>query len=177
MLRDILSENRETVLQSWFNLIIETYPEDGRKFFRGGKDRFANPVGTTIRAAMEEIFDNVVESAEPEKSLKSLDSIIRIRSVQEFRPSEAVSFVLKLKQLIRNCAAEKSPGSDCETQLSKMDSYIDNLTLLAFDIYSQNRERMHEARVNEIKRRSGKLFERLNWSIDAPADGEENTDK
>ena len=91
--------------------------------------------------------------------LRALDGIIRIRSVQEFTASEAVSFVFDLRPVIRQVVDAELPGSDTLGELASLDSRIDRVALLAFEKYVACREKLHEIRNNEIKNRMAKLLQ------------------
>ncbi len=55
-LEDLLKQKAEPIRKRWLGLIIETYPADSQRFLREQKDRFANPVGTTLSRAVEALY-------------------------------------------------------------------------------------------------------------------------
>jgi len=125
------------------------------------KDPFANPVGSTILEGIEGLYDELMKEGGFTKASFFLENITRVRAVQDFSPSAAIAFVPFLKKLIR----DELPGDTGENHLLEdlwgFDSRIDQLTLLAFDIYMACREKLYEIRVNEIKNRSARVLERL----------------
>ena len=154
---NLLSEKKSKIIKKWRNAVIKSYPEDGQGFLKREKSQFANPVGLTISTEIETLYDEIISGDNMEKISSCLDSIIRIRAVQDFKPSQAVAFVLQLKQIIK-----EELGNDHSDEMRILDNRIDEVTLLAFDIYSACRQKISEIRVNEVKSQVGKLLERAN---------------
>jgi hypothetical protein len=160
-LESLLVERKSAILDEWFNSILATYPAETASFLKRKKDRFANPVGSTILAAMQGLLDEILGGGcNPDNISKYLDNIIRIRAVQDFAPSSAVSFVFALKRVIREELAREPQDAALAEELLAFEGRIDQLSLLAFDVYSQCREKIYEIRVNEIKSASATLFRR-----------------
>lgn len=162
-LADFLSEKRSVLLDKWLDATVNTYPQDTAKFLKSQKDEFRNPVGHTLEASLCGVFDEMLSVLEgsfsAEKFGPHLDNIIRIRAVQDFRPSEAVSFLFLLKDIVR----KEAESSEVEPEgLSQIDSVVDRIVLLAFDIYSSCRERLFEVKTNELRRLTFRLLERAN---------------
>ena len=156
-MEDFLKRKRAAILERWFELILKTYPVDAADFLRNRRDRFDNPVGFTISREIGNIYDEFIQDMNSEKLCASLDNILKIRSVQDFSPSSAVSIIYALKEAIREEYNDHSLD-----KLLEIESRIDELSLLAFDVYMKCRERIFEIRINEIKKGSFKLFERIN---------------
>ncbi len=167
-LENLLSDKRSTIIKKWRDLIIGTYPTDTQRFLKKEKDRFANPVGQTIAKDLELLYDEVVKGEDTDKISSCLDNIIRIRAVQDFKPSQAIGFVLQLKRLIRDELEEKGLGNGVISEIETLEEGIDNLALSAFDIYSQCRQKLYELRINETKNQVEKLLKRANLTIEIP---------
>ena len=159
----LLAEKKSKIIKKWRDAIIQSYPEDSQGFLKREKSQFANPVGLIISKEIETLYDEIIKGDNTEKISSCLDSIIRIRAVQDFKPSRAVAFVLQLKQIIKE---ELGNGHSDEMQL--LDNRIDDVTLLAFDVYSACRQKISEIRVNEVKNQVGKLLERANLISEIP---------
>ena len=172
-LMSFLEQNREAVLAKWFESIVKTYPKQTAQFLTNQRDRFRNPVGYAIDSAIGPLFDQVISTMNAEELSSALDGIVRIRSVQDFTPSQAIAFVFQLKSLVREVLAEKASmaefeGSNGESdQLADLDSRIDRVAMIAFDKYMECREKLFEIRTNEIRNQSGRLLERINLRSDA----------
>jgi len=155
-------EKKPAIVKRWLDVLVETYPEDSRVFFKKETDQFANPVGFTFSKELESLVEYVVRGNLGEEASKGLDRIIRIRAVQDFSPSEAVKFVFQLKGIIRDVLGKRGSLEGFAGELELVDKNIDKAGLLAFDIYSMCRERIYELRVGEVRREVGRLLERAN---------------
>lgn len=163
-LREFLSEKRAAIREKWFDSILASYPADTSNFLKSHKDKFTNPVGSAIAGAVDGILGELIEGgrlpAEAGAAPGYLDDIIRIRAVQGFTASEAVSFVLALKKIIR---AEVGGGKEAGGLLGEMpglEDRIDALALLSFDIYMRCREKVYDLKANELRQRTFRLLQR-----------------
>jgi len=163
-LENLLAQKRREILKAWFNLVIKSYPEDTAAFFKQNKDHFANPVGSTIKRGLEAILKELFKETDhaPETLRPIMDPIIRIRAVQDFKPSEAVSFIFSLKPVIREMAHKAFGDENVEQELHVLDSKIDSLGLMGFDIYMMCREKIYDLKANEFRNRTYRAFERAN---------------
>ena len=156
MLDRKIAERRDEILERWIESIIGGYPEETAEFLRSKKDRFANPVGAGLREGLVELLDGVFRGIEPDELTSALDRVIRVRAVQDFEPSAAVSFVFDLKDLLREFAGEGADGS-----LEVLDQRIERLGMCAFDVYMRCREEMWKIRAREIRNQSVGIMERV----------------
>jgi hypothetical protein len=161
-LGDFLSQKRQAILTLWFDTIVETYPPETAKFLRSQKNKFANPVGSTILQGIEGVFDALIEGGEPQKVSPFLDNIIRIRAVQDFTASQAVSFIFSLKTTIRDSLGAEIAAQGLTGDLLLLESRIDDLALMTFDIYMKCREKIYDLKANEARKMTFRLIERLN---------------
>ncbi len=165
MLRDLLSRKRSSIVEKWFDLLLETYPEDTSKFLRREKDPFANPVRNTILQGIEGLCDEILKEDESPEALNAfLDKIIRIRAVQDFSPSQALAFVFFLKTVIRDVLGKEIRENHLHEPLLLLESRIDEMALRAFDVYMGCREEIYELRVGEVKRQREAAFRMLERS-------------
>jgi hypothetical protein len=153
-----LKDNKQNIVNQWFSAVIDTYPKESAKFFKSNTDPFANPVGNTIKRNLDLLFDQVIKPQMDASAAKeALDPIIRIRAVQEFTPAHALSFILRIKQII----AKEIPSrrKDKETSfLPVIDAHVDELMLMAFDIYTACKHQIYSLRINEAKQRVRQLL-------------------
>jgi hypothetical protein len=148
---DLLLQNEAGILERWFDLILETYPADTAVLMRKEKDRFANPVGSTILREIEVLFKNLCEGSRDEKYQGSLDAILKIRSVQDFSPSKAVGFIFLLKRAIGETLKNEIYKEPFIDEWMKLQSGIDELALQAFDIYMDCREKICGIRIDQAR--------------------------
>ena len=168
-LDSLLAEKKTRIVRKWIDLIFENYPDESQRFFKKEKNRFANPVGQTVSREAGILFDELIKDAmSPENVTAGLDNIIRIRAVQDLKPSHAIGFMLRLKGLVREELEEKALSNGLSSELRELENRIDEAALLAFDIYSQCRQKIYELRVNEFKRQVGRLLKRANLVCEIP---------
>jgi len=163
-LEKILEEKKSTILERWFELILETYPADTRQFLKRNKNRFSNPVAHEVSRGIEGILDQIIRGGNSDEISPFLDKVIRIRAVQDFAPSQALGFIFELKTLVREELAGIIDDSHNSADLSRLERRIDKLGLLSLDLYMKCREKLYELRVNEVKKRVGRLIERANMT-------------
>ncbi len=159
MIDRVIAEHRDEILERWIDGIVEGYPEETAKFLRSKSDRFANPVGAGIREGLAEVLDGIIRGVEPGELSSALDRVIRVRAVQEFAPSAAVSFVFDLKGLLREIVGDTNVEAD--GSLESIDQRIELLGMCAFDVYMSCREQMWAIRAQEIRNQSVGIMERV----------------
>jgi hypothetical protein len=146
MIQDLLKKNKAAILEKWFHFILETYPANTATMMRKDKNQFTNPVGSTLSQEIEVIFKNLCEGSQDEKCQAALDSILKIRSVQDFSPSKAVGFIFLLKKAIGETLKNEVCKESVMDEWLKFQWRIDDLALQAFDIYMDCREKICEIR-------------------------------
>ena len=167
---NLLKQKASHIQKRWLNLIIDTYPADSQRFLREQKDRFANPVGTTITRAVESLYRELLQEMDPEKVTASLDEIVRIRAVQDFTPARAMSFLFQLKKVLREELQQeiKESTAACE-ELLALESRVDEMALRGFDLYMNCREKVYEIRAKEAKNHVSRLLQRAGLLSEIPS--------
>jgi hypothetical protein len=168
-LNTFFKEKKSAFLKRWFNLIVETYPDETTRFLKYQKDRFANPVGYALTQSLDRLYEEVVSGVDPERAAPALDQIIRIRAIQNFSPSQAVAFVFFLKTVIREALEEEIRQSGIKEELLVIETRIDQLALLAFDQYMGCREKLYDLKANELRRQTYRLLQRAKIIGEPPA--------
>ena len=133
-------------------------------------------MGYAIGQSIGAIYDQIVSAMNRDELLHALDGIIRIRSVQEFSPSEAVAFVFQLKAVIRDVMDEQLRGSEKWDDLADLEARVDRVALLAFEKYMECREKLHEIRNKQSESRTTRLREEANVKSAVPQHKEEPID-
>jgi hypothetical protein len=167
MIQDLLKENKAAILERWFHLILETYPANTAAMMRKDKNQFTNPVGSTLSREINVLFKNLCEGSQNETCQSSLDSILKIRSVQDFSPSKAVKFIFMLKKAIGETLKNEICKESVMDEWLEFQSRIDDLALQAFDIYMDCREKICEIRINQAraeKEMAFRMMERMSTS-------------
>ncbi len=157
-LPSLLLDKEAAILKRWVDLVIDTYPAETARLFKQSKDRFANPVGYSISTEMQAIYDGLVRGSDTGDLYKSLENVVRLRAVQDFCPSEAVSFIFLLKKAVREQLGDAVIGGAFVKELAEFEYRIDKVALMTFDIYMQSLLKIKEIQVNQIKAEKDRLL-------------------
>ena len=154
----LLTHKRATLTQRWTDAVLNTYPADSARFMRRQKDAFANPGGHLVRQCIEALVDALEQGVEVAKVDAALEGLLKLRTLQDFTPAQAVQFVFIAKTILRE---ELSlPAGDPSWE--RWDTRIDALALVAFDVYMRCREKVYEVRYNQLKKLNHVMLERAN---------------
>lgn len=159
-LKSLMQDRKEAILDRWLNETMATYASDTSNFLNKERNPFANPVGNALRTGSRGILDCLIDGMEADEICRRLDEIIKIRAIQDFTPSRAVSFVFLLRKAIRD-EIEEDERTRHSADLERIDTDIDQIALFAFDIYSRCREQVSELRINEVKRSVAAVMQRF----------------
>ncbi|MBE9580105.1 MAG: RsbRD N-terminal domain-containing protein [Proteobacteria bacterium] len=179
-LKNLLLQKRSRIVKKWRDVILQTYHEQSQGFLKK-KDSFGNPVGCTISEGIESLYDALLEDSEDsgsDKISEALDSIMKVRAIQDFSPSRAVGFVFGLKKVIREELGNEILQNGSHEEWAAFDARIDGLGLLGFDIYANCRQKISDIRVNEVRTRSYRLLQMAGLSYDlSEHEGDPNGEK
>ncbi len=159
-LEKILALKKSAITKKWFDLAAQTYASDTADFLKNKKDQFANPVGSTMLTGLKGLLDQLIQGMDPQTLASHLDPIIRIRAAQNFTPAQATAFILSLKKVLRENLTKELRDGSIAAELIAFESKIDQLCLMAFDIYMQCREKIYQISANETRNRTFRAFER-----------------
>lgn len=165
--RDLLSRKKSALLERWFDIVLETYPSDSSGFLKNKKRQFANPVGYTISQGLEHLLDELLQEREMdlEKVSSVLDSIIRIRAVQDVTPSQALAFVFRLKKVLR-----EEGGTAPSEEIEALESRIDAIALISFDLFMKCREKIYDLKANELRNMTFRLLQKAKLVCEIPGE-------
>ena len=166
-LKKMLAEKRAGIVSKWFHSLCQEYPDKTMDHLKSNKSQFANPVGHNLHQGLNGIFDQVLEDVDAEEFRLNLDKIVRIKAVQDFSPSQAVAFIFILKKLIKEELHSKLGKEVTYKDLAVIEQRIDNISLVAFDVYTQCREAIYQLRIDEVKKRCS-ILERVNLLNQGP---------
>ena len=166
--RDLLSEKKSSILERWFDIVLEAYRSEASGFFKKGKRQFANPVGYTLSQGLESVLDELLREQEldVDKISPALDSIIRIRAVQDLTPSQALVFIFRLKKILRE-EIERAGFAHSE-EIEVLESRIDVIALISFDLYIKCREKIYDLKANELRNMTFRLLQKANLVCEIP---------
>ncbi len=166
---ELLRKQQSSILGAWVDFIIGTYPAETQSFLQKQKDSFANPVGTTLSAELERVFTEFHEGPREKNLRQPLNKILRIRAVQDFTASQAVSFIFHLKKVIKSQLGETIREHGLSDELAEMESKIDEMALLSFDIYMECREKLYEVKADRAGRQVSRLLQKAGLTCEIPA--------
>jgi hypothetical protein len=161
------------IAQRWLEEALATYAANAAAVFRRVKDPFVNPVGQALRTGTCAALEALVAGRPPQEICSFLDGVIKMRAVQELKPSEALSFIFALKETLRAEWDQRDSGPILSAEWSELESLIDQVALGAFDIYMKYRYQVYELRINEVKRNVARLAERIQRHSSLPRLDEE----
>ena len=153
-LKNLLSRKRGAIVAKWVDRVLDTYPLEVQSLFRRQEDRFANPVGSTIMESLDGLLGELLGKGDYDKIRSLLDGILRIRAIQDFSPSQAVVFLPLLKGVLKEEIGEEVRQHRLHEEWLDLESRIDDCLLLAFDIYMECREKIHQLRIQELRNRA-----------------------
>lgn len=165
---DFLETKKSAILERWFDIVLETYPSDSSSFLRNKKRRFANPVGHTISKGLEDLLEELLQEREMdhEKISSILDGIVRIRAIQDLTPSQALAFVFRLKKVLREALA--GSGTAPVAEIEALESRIDTMALISFDLYVKCREKIYDLKANELRNMTFRLLQKAKLVNEIP---------
>jgi hypothetical protein len=140
--------------------VAKTYAPDTAQFLKRDKDPFTNPVGGYLTEGLAGLFEQLRTGMDREAVRPLLDPIVRVRAVQKFSPSQAVAFILVLKKIVRTHLASDITAGRMREDLLAFEARVDALSLFAFDIYTECREKIYQLKANEEKDKIYKAFKR-----------------
>ena len=168
MVYNKLKQRRENILKKWKEAALANYLNSAFRSPGNENDRFGNPVVYNITRNLEIILDELNDRIHTARTDEALEDIIKIKSLQVEKPSAAVEFMVRLKDII---GKEVGSGSGEEKELPDLYAAIDRLALDGFDYFMKSRETIYDIRTKEIQRRSYKLLQRA--GIGGVASGQE----
>ncbi|MCP4721504.1 MAG: hypothetical protein GY860_18765 [Desulfobacteraceae bacterium] len=151
-IKQTLKKNKSPFLKEWFKATIDTYPKDSARILGKDSNRFDNPVGAVTRESLGDVLDLLADKYTEETLEKALDPVIRIRAVQAFDASDAVSFIFALKKIGENLLED--------SHLRQFDHMVDHIALAGFNKFMKCKEEIFLLKATESKRRIHRAFER-----------------
>jgi hypothetical protein len=137
-------KKRGAILVQWLERTLASYPSQTARFLRNEKDRFRNPVGHTLKEGLATLLEEITGEMDIGKVKPALESIVRLRAVQDFTPAQAMGFVFALREIL--CENLEGGGPPA------WQKRIDEMALLAFELYMRCREEIHEIKARERQR-------------------------
>ena len=141
-----LAEKKRVIAGEWLERVLRTYPENSSRLLRLETDPFRNPVGQTLKEGLSVLVDEILGEMQLARITPALDSIVRMRAVQDFTAGQAVAFVFLLREVVRKHLGEN------KATLELAERRIDHLAVEAFDLFMVCREKMYAIKADALKR-------------------------
>ncbi len=147
---ELIEENREKILDRWIERGLSIFSE------KIGRD---TPIGESLSEGLAMMLDGIEENSK--SFIAAVNQIVRILAVQPLPPSKALSLFLELKTILHDTAPKE--GNKHAMKQADWDAFqtrIEQITLVAFDCYMANREKIYQLKVEESKRQAFMLLRR-----------------
>jgi putative component of toxin-antitoxin plasmid stabilization module len=171
-LAPLLRTQKDTVVETWFDLIVAGYPGLSAVFLKK-QNRFGNPVGMRLHEAAAELYDELLRKELSDQAPGYLGDMMRIRAVQEFSAGEAVGVIFMLKKALRKVFKNELKDPKAAMEMMELCDRVDEMALLAFNSYCSCREQLYEMRVHEVKKRVSGLLRRNKLVVETDQDSPE----
>jgi hypothetical protein len=148
-LQHLLLRKKEAILQGWLCGIFDSYSPETGSFLLDRGDRFANPVGYAISSSAGQLLDALIRGDDPVTLHGHLETIIKIRAVQDFTSSEAVGFMHDLKAVIRSQVMGGATKYGLLDELNELEIKIDYLGYTSAELYTKIKTQIRELALNE----------------------------
>ena len=171
-----LDAHANEITKAWTACFAGEYPEVGGQFIMKEKNAFNNPIGSMASEAFTDVFALISQETMPEMEAlrQKLDSVVRLRAVQAFIPSEGVAFVFPLKAVVRGALKKEiKEGLVTQADLDGFAQRVDQLSLAAFDIYMACREQIYRIRASEVRTRTLNILKNKDILCEVPEVGTE----
>jgi hypothetical protein len=173
-LAGLLLKNRDVILEKWVDAALEVYPAESAEIFGRQSDQFKNPVGFSIKSGLEETIDILMDNDRNITLPDEFKKAIRIRSVQDLLPSQAVDFVYRLKKIIVEIIGEDIKRNSLQGELIEFIGRLDSFILIVFDYYSRCRDDLSELKIKQAKIGHIKVIDRINRRLDVEPGADDN---
>jgi hypothetical protein len=122
---------RREILRRCFENLIKVFPPERIALLEKETERFLNPLRSQLMDGLEGLLDGLL-NGDRGLAERGLALIMSLVAIEDVRPKEALSFILKMRQML--------PTKERD---------IEEILLSAFDIYMMFREKIYELRVKE----------------------------
>ena len=140
--------------------LMASYPKESARFFKDTRDPFANPVGATFKKGLEALFDIVTaERFDAGAAAEVLEPMVRVRTIQELKPSQALGFIPEIKTIVqKDLRKAHQTEKDASALLQRVEGNADKSLLVAFDIYMACKKQVFTLRAKQARESVGKLL-------------------
>ncbi len=169
-LQDLLRGQRDRLVAEWLARVAACDPDPSSRLLKGDHDRFRNPIWYAYDQALPVVFDEVLGDMDRTRIASALDPVMHIRTVEALSATDATCFILLLKDVVRD-ALRNEPGEPTGFETWRaFGSRVDEVSLVAFDLFVACQEKLKDIRAGEAARRA-QLAQRIASADTPPASG------
>ena len=139
-------------VREWLACWLRTYPEQAGRFLREEQDRFRNPIGHALRTAVGELAEELFGGFDRTRVTASLDTVIRLRAVQDAAPADAAGFVLLARGALHAAARAADQGFG-PGSVDLVERRLGVLAQMAADLFEECRAEIRAIAVRAARRR------------------------
>lgn len=158
--QELLEKRGDSIREGCLRAALAPFSKEAARFYGSEGDGFRNPVGRTMADGVRALAGWLVAGGDEEAMRGALREMVRVFAVQDFPPSKALGFIFSIRDILKRegeCDAGSIPSG---AESAVLDGRIEDLALLAFDLYLECREKIYQIRTNEMKASTFKLLER-----------------
>lgn len=157
-MEQLLLNRKSTILEEWCRVVLATYPAETASFLTAEQDQFCNPIGHVLTQTGELLLEIALSNVERGRAEDGLGDIVRIRAVQDFSPSQALSFVDAMRKAIRREILPMVVEKASLGHLLSIESRLDEALLIALDLYVACKKQIDDIRIKEAKAEKERLL-------------------
>ncbi len=159
MLYTECKKSEEKILILWLNEFLKHHGIDSVAVSRTVDDKFLNPAGHIIKATTNSLFKAIMgEDIEQEKIIRDMQELMRLQAIQQLSPAQALFPFIAIKEHIYTTVKALLSTSEAFEQYKEMTGRVDTLMLMAFDIYTQDKEDVFRIRIKEVKNAQSQIL-------------------
>ncbi len=164
---DKVKQEKDILLQKWVDKYYAAYPLGSTGFIRTSTDKFKNPIGIITQTSLSTLYDAVIgDDIEFSDVHAALNELVKLRAIQEMPASRAVGPMAQLKTLFKEEVFDNLVKNNKDSKVLQeifedfftVAARIDGLLLLSMDLYSADREKVFNLRVEEIHRSQSQVI-------------------
>ena len=155
---EIFRRHRDELCAAWVDAVFSTYELDTKGFLRTKKDPFLNPVGDMTQQCARFLYDAAAgEDLTDEQVRDGIARLVKLRAVQDYPASHGLGVLFLMKNILRGKLLPLFAQADMLPGYLEAESRLDTVALMAFDLYTRDRELVLEQRIKEIKNQHAQL--------------------
>lgn len=155
---EILRSHKAKAVEQWTEAVFGTFPLQTAGFLRTRNDPFTNPVAHMTRQAAGALYDALCgEEVDAEQVKAAVERFVKLRAVQKATPGQNMAVFYLMKPVLRQLVLPDMQARGFMEEYLEVESRLDTLVLLAFDIFCAARETVAESRIREIRNQHAQL--------------------